>query len=296
MRILKLQKVIYKLEYFALIFIKLLINRLPQSFKKYLLNFLVFIFYFVIKKYKKIVKKNLEIVFGKNYADKNYKNITKLCLKNLLLNIFSVIENIDRTSDDIANIVKFENREIVDNLLKEKKSFIFSSGHFNNWELLVTAVASQISFGFGVAEELKNPFINKVLMNSREKFRIKVIPMKGALRQLIKAIKGNYPIFVIMDQAVNIGQGVEKDFFNFSAIHSDINRFLSEKYDLYIIPTYIHFEDNKYKIKFEEPFKSSEVEDSLGRELEILENKIKSSPENWLWCHRRWKNHKDIYN
>jgi len=203
-----LQKIIYKVEYGFFLIMKSLITKSPKWFRKPVLKFLTLLFYIIIGRYKKVVRKNLEIVFAKEYSDKNYKKITKQCIKNLLENIISVVENINSSSEDIEKIVKFDNREVVDKLLQEGKSVIFSSGHFNNWEILVTAVASQISAGFGVAETLKNPYINRVLTGSRERFRIKVIPLKGALRQLIKAIKGNYPIFVIMDQAVNIGQGV----------------------------------------------------------------------------------------
>jgi len=290
-----LQTVIYRFQYFGFLILKSLFRISSKKFQNIFLNILTTIFYIVIRKYRKIVKKNLEIVFGKDYSEKNYQTISKKCIRNLLINIISVVENIDRTSEDIKKIVEFENREVIENILNEGKSFIFSSGHFNNWELLVTAVASQISGGFGVAEKLKNPYMDHVLKNSRERFRITTVPLKGALRKLIKAIKMNQPIFIIMDQSVNIGQGVEKDFFNFSAIHSDINRFLSEKYDLYIIPTYIRLEDGIYKVKFEEPFKSVDVGDSLERELGILEDMVRNSPDEWLWCHRRWKNHKGIY-
>jgi len=291
-----LQNLIYKFQFYIFIFLKFILKILPKSFKNGFLNFLTNIFYLIIKKYKRIVKKNLEIVFGLEFAEKEYKNIAKKCIRNLLENAVSVIENIDRTSEDIAKLVEFDNREIVDEILKTDKKVIFSSGHLSNWELLVTAVASQISFGYGVAEKLKNPYLDEVLVKSREKFRIQVIPMKGALRNLIKAIKNDFPIFVIMDQAVNVGQGIEKEFFGFPAIHTNINHFLSAKYDLYIIPTYIRFENGKYRVKFEDPFKANNVEDSLHREILILENQIKDKPENWLWCHRRWKNHKNIYN
>jgi len=290
-----LQNIIYKIEYWIFLVFKYILTRSPKFLKRIILNLLTYIFYLIIRKYKRIVRKNLEIAFGKEFSDRNYKIFTKKCIRNLLENIISVIENIDRTAEDIAKIVQFENREIVDQILQEGKSVIFSSGHLNNWEILVTAVASQISTGFGVAEKLKNSYLDKILTKSREKFRITVIPMKGALRGLIKAIKKDFPIFVIMDQAVNIGQGVEHNFFNFPAIHSDINRFLSEKYDLYIIPTYIRFENGVYKISFETPFKSKDVENSLSKEIKILENRIYKSPESWLWCHRRWKNHKGIY-
>ena len=185
---------------------------------------------------------------------------------------------------------------LVDKILKNGKSVIFTSGHIGNWEMLVVGVASQIVPGVGVAEKLKNPYLNKILFESRERFRIGVIPMKGALRKLVYSIRKGVPVFIIMDQAVNPGRGTEKDFFGFPAIHTETPQYLSKKYDLFIVPTFIKQQDNgKYLIEFEKPFKADEVQDCLHYEIDILEKRIIENTEQWLWCHKRWKNHKDFY-
>jgi KDO2-lipid IV(A) lauroyltransferase len=245
--------------------------------------------------YRRVVKKNLEIAFGREYSEENWRRVTKSCIRNLLSNMATIVDNLSRTPEETSKIVKFENREVIDKILGEGKSIIFSSGHLSNWELLATSITTQIANGNGVVEKLRNPRMDRILSASRNRMGVTTIPMGGALRQLIKAIKRGENIMMLIDQSVNRGQGVEYPLFGFEAIHSDTNRFLSEKYDIYIAPVYIRFENGEYFAKFEEPFKASEVENSLATELSLLENSISNNRENWLWCHRRWKNHKGIY-
>jgi KDO2-lipid IV(A) lauroyltransferase len=289
-----LQRVIYRVEYILFLFFKFFTTKTPRWFRDSILTGFTNLLYLVIKKYRKIVKKNLEIAFGLEYAEANFQRITKSCIRNLLVNMVIVVENLHRTPQDIEKMVLFENREIIDELLKEGKGLILSSGHFWHWEMLGAIISSQVVNGYGVVEKLKNPLMDSILTSSRERFGITVIPMKGALRKMVKVLKNGKTIFILTDQAVNRGQGIELPFFGKEAIHSEANSFLSKKYDIPILPVFMSEKDGKYSVRFEEPIWANRVENSTAIELKLLEKEIRKRPENWLWCHRRWKN-LDIY-
>jgi KDO2-lipid IV(A) lauroyltransferase len=254
------------------------------------LSSLTNILYLAIRKYRKIVKKNLEIAFGKEFAEDNFQRITKGCIKNLLDNMVIILENLNRTPEDIAKLTIFENREVIDKLLKSDRGVILTSGHFGHWEMLGAIISSQIVHGNGVVEKLKNPFMDRILREGRERFGIKIIPMKGALRELVKVLKRRETIFILTDQAVNRGQGVEIPLFGVEAIHSEANSFLSQKYGVPILPVFMERREDKYIVKFYEPIYSTLEEPSSQKEVKILEDEIRKRPEEWLWCHRRWKN------
>ncbi len=289
-----MQRVIYRVEYILFLFFKFFTTKTPRWFRDSILTGFTNLLYLVIKKYRKIVKKNLEIAFGLEYAEANFQRITKSCIRNLLVNMVIVVENLHRTPQDIEKMVLFENREIIDELLKEGKGLILSSGHFWHWEMLGAIISSQVVNGYGVVEKLKNPLMDSILTSSRERFGITVIPMKGALRKMVKVLKNGKTIFILTDQAVNRGQGIELPFFGKEAIHSEANSFLSKKYDIPILPVFMSEKDGKYSVRFEEPIWANRVENSTAIELKLLEKEIRKRPENWLWCHRRWKN-LDIY-
>lgn len=290
-----MKRFIYIVEYILFLLLKLIVKKLPNSLKKRVLNLISKSIYISIKKYRVIVKKNLQIVFGEDFAKENYKEFTLSCIQNLLYNIIIIIENLDRTPEDIKRISTFQNREVVDELLKDGKSIIFSSAHFWHWEMLGAIMGAHIGKANGVVERLKNGYLDRVLTESREKFGINTISMRGALRGLIKAIKRNENIFILMDQSVNRGQGVELPFFGTEAIHSETNSYLSKKYNLPIVHTYIKVENGNYIVEFEKPIWANQRDNSTLDELKIVERKVKENPKKWLWCHRRWKNLGDIY-
>jgi len=290
-----IKSVIYRIEYILFLFFKFIIIKSPNSLKTKFINFISKLLYIVLKKYRVIVKKNLQIAFGDEFAQDNYKKFTISCIKNLLENMVIIIENIDRTPEDIEKIATFKNREVVDNLLKEGKSIIFSSAHFWHWEMLGAIMGSYTKKANGVVEELKNGYLDKILKESRKKFGINSIPMRGALRELIRVIRRNEHIFILMDQAVNRGYGVELPFFGTTAIHSETNSYLSKKYNIPIVQTYLKIDNEKYVVEFEEPIWADEVENATLEELKIVEKRVRENPQKWLWCHRRWKNLGDIY-
>ena len=115
-------------------------------------------------------------------------------------------------------------------------------------------------------------------------------------RNLIRAIRRNENIFILIDQAVNRGQGIEFPFFGTTSIHSETTNFLSKKFGIPIVHVYISdIQQGKYVVEFEEPIWGDEVEHTIPKELEIIEKRIRNNPTKWLWCHRRWKNLGDIY-
>ena len=283
-------------QYWLFLFFKFLLEHLPKSGREGFLNLIVQLLYLILKRYRIVVRKNLEIAFGSNFAEQHYKDWAKRCIRNLLDNFLIVIENLNRTPEEVRNLAILKNREKIEPILKEGKSILFVSAHFWHWEMLGAIMASHFGKANGVAEKLKNRYFNDILYRSRAKFGIQPIPMKGAIRNLIRAIRRNENIFILIDQAVNRGQGIEFPFFGTTSIHAETTNYLSKKFGIPIVHVYISdIQRGKYVIEFEEPIWGDEVEHTIPKELAIIENRIRSNPTKWLWCHRRWKNLGDIY-
>jgi KDO2-lipid IV(A) lauroyltransferase len=54
----------------------------------------------------------------------------------------------------------------------------------------------------GVARPQNNPYLNRVIERTREKYGNKVIYKKGALRNILLALKRNEAVGIVMDQSV----------------------------------------------------------------------------------------------
>lgn len=261
------------------------IKRLPNKVQNIFINTVSKTIYFAVPKFRKRVYKNLNIVFDRDFANKNIRKFTTSCIKNILQNGVTVIKNL--SCDEVTEKVIFENREIVDRLLKDKQAIIFSSAHYGNWELLASIIGSKITPVVAVAKKIRNREINRAVTESRERFGIEIVRSKGAVLQLAKAVKSGKSIYIMADQSVRGGKIYP--VFGSDAKQSTTNSFLVEKFNAVIIPTFIYYIDDSYIIKFLEPIDSSFKGDKTAKEIEILENQIREKPENWLWCHNRWK-------
>ena len=63
------------------------------------------------------------------------------------------------------------------------------TAHYGNWELLALAIAAKFGSLSIVGRPLDSKVMNKILERNREQFDIELIPRKGAMRPLIKALK-----------------------------------------------------------------------------------------------------------
>ena len=69
-----------------------------------------------------------------------------------------------------------QNPEIMKDLFDRKKNVILVSGHFNNWEWLITAQSFLIEHqAFVIGMPLTSQFLDKKLMERRSRFGMKVI-------------------------------------------------------------------------------------------------------------------------
>ena len=90
--------------YFFLVFEKFLML-LPKKVRRAFFISLANIAYLLSKRYTKVVKQNLEFVYGKELDDKFVEEITRYSYKSLLLNFLYTLEGHYYTVEDIAKKV-----------------------------------------------------------------------------------------------------------------------------------------------------------------------------------------------
>ncbi len=277
---------------------------LPYSLRKGFFVGLSNIAYRLDKKHRRVVRQNLLFAYDGNIEEAQIEEITRYCYRNLMLNFLQVIENRRMTEKRQQKIVSFENREAVDAAVAQKRPIIFVSGHFGNWELGASAVASLITPTVSIHKKLNNPRFDRYLLQSRSRLGMTMAEKTGAVRHLTKALKQGKAISLMIDQNINPRESILVDFFGKTVTQTSAPAFLARKYNALIIPAFIHTRDERrYTVRFEEPI---EVEKSDNAEADIfkatqaqsdmVEKIVRAEPKFWFWCHRRWKTeHAEIY-
>lgn len=277
---------------------------LPLSFQKAIVMTIAKLAFLIDAKHKKIIKANLDLTIKDEISAETYDSILKYCHKNLALVLLQVLRSSSLSIQDLDEAVTFENRHYIDDAIKEGKKIIIISAHYGNWELGATAVGALIHPITSIHKKMNNRYFDDYLMKSRTKFNMTMVEKRGAIKHLVKALKNNQIITMMIDQNVNPKDGIYVDFLGAKATQTAAPAFLARKFDALIIPILIHTSPEKENvISFLEPIITAKTDDeekdileSTQAQADMLARVIKEHPEPWFWCHKRWKSaYEDIY-
>ena len=196
-------------------------------------------------------------------------------------------------NSNLSKYITLEGKDILDEIIREKKSVVFISAHFNNFELMALCLEKAGIDLAAIYRPLNNFFLNNTMENIRKKYicRNQIKKGKSGSREILKFIKQNFSIALMIDQRVS--EGVKSNFFNRLALTTSIPAQIIKKYELEIVPVYIERKNKIYfNMSIDKPIKfnnKSEIIDITNRLNNVIEKRILSNPSQWIWTHNRWK-------
>ncbi|MCV6608917.1 MAG: hypothetical protein OIF32_11960, partial [Campylobacterales bacterium] len=134
--------IVDRLLYSLVITIKFFLKITPWIVNKYFLIGLSKFFYYVDKKHRDIVYANLEFAFGDEYSHEQRVEISKKCFQKFTFYMFDFIVSIDRSEEELRDMIEFEDEHILENAIKEGKKVIAVSAHFSNFELILKSMGA----------------------------------------------------------------------------------------------------------------------------------------------------------
>jgi len=270
----------------------------PDFIKFPIIKGLARLAYFLDTKHRHIAKVNLDLAFEDSLNEKEKREIIKKVYENLLFNLADFVKNQGISKEELLSKVKFENVEIIENAKKSGKPIIFMTAHYGNWELLALAIAAKFGPLSVVGRPLDSKVMDEILKRNREQFNIELIPKKGAMRPLIKALKDRRSVGLLVDQNTTDNEGMLIDFFGKKARHTPAVAILAKRMNAVIIPAFIKTDDHTvYTINFYTPLnmrdsgnKDQDILENIQAQANITEQVIRQKPDEWFWLHKRWKN------
>ena len=216
--------------------------------------------------------------------------------RNLGRSLIEIVKIYYGIGSGIIDSVEFEGAENVYKAKSEGRGILFITGHCGNWELMVVATSAKLLPSSGVARQINNPYINKLVERVRQRYGNSVIYKKGALKAVMKVLKNNESVGILMDQAVLSDEGYVIDFLGRGAWTTKMPALIARKTGAAVLPVFIHRTQKGHKIKIYPAVELANVEDKEAAVLEdtkkfsgFIEKYIKEHPSEWLWIHRRWK-------
>jgi len=197
--------------------------------------------------------------------------------------------------DNIRKIVKFENLEVVDKALEQKRGVIIVSAHLGNWELGGIALSILGYPCNAIVLPHKHEKVNRFFNRQREFSGEKIIPLGNAARGCIECLNNNELIALVGDRDFTPG-GIVEDFFGRKALIPKGPAGFSRKTGSPIIPGFVlRQKDDSFKFVFEEPIepvrtnnKEEDLHNLTKKFLRVIEDYIKRYPSQWSMFREFW--------
>jgi Kdo2-lipid IVA lauroyltransferase/acyltransferase len=139
---------------------------------------------------------------------------------------------------------------------------------------------------------LDNRLIDDFVERRRALSGNRVVTKKVAARTILRALEANQPVGILVDQNSLLNEGVFVDFFGVPACTNAAFVKLAAHSGATVIPGFALWsqEERKYVLRFYPPVEiSGDVVADTQRLHSVIEDVIRTYPDQWLWIHRRWK-------
>jgi len=277
---------------------------LPRSWRKSLFLGLAELAYILDKKHRRIVRQNLEFVYGKELEEGFVEEITKYGYKNLAINFLFIVEARHLSVAELEKMVTFEGLEHVKKVQQQSRPIVFVTAHFGVWEVGGSAISALVEPLMFIYKTMKNPYFQDYLLNSRTNFRMNYAERHGALKALIKQMRSKKSTGLLIDTNISRRDGIMVDFLGKPSRQITTPAYLARKMDAALIPVLIYTDDfDNYTVRFYPEVVVAKTEDEKADIQETtqaittwLSDRIYEDPKYWFWMHRRWKtDYPEIY-
>jgi Kdo2-lipid IVA lauroyltransferase/acyltransferase len=175
------------------------------------------------------------------------------------------------------------------------------SAHFGGWELGAIRAGLIGEPIAPVVRPLDNPLLEKELERRRTRFGNRLIAKSDAARDVLRTLRANGTVAILVDQNVLPGEGVFVPFFGRLAATTPALALFHLKTDAAVVPAFVRPEGGgRYRLELGAPILADEfrsgdadrneaVRRATARYMEVTETVVRSKPEAWLWMHDRWK-------
>lgn len=282
---------ISKLAYYLIV---IPLSYLPLQILYCFTDFFFLLLITVVPYRRKVVRGNL----SRSFPDKSLneiKQIERKFYKHFTDLLAEGIKNLTISKNELSKRLIIENHEIMNSLFDQGKSVLLVSGHYNNWEWLITSQNNLFKHqAMGIGMPLTSKFWDKKLNERRSRFGMKVVHAKNFKEKISEENENPIAILVLSDQspsdarksywmnflnqqtAVLFGAEQMAHEYNFSVVFFHMKKIKRGYYSMNLEL----ISDNPKSMKW------GEITESHAKKLEQV---ILQKPEFWIWSHKRWK-------
>jgi len=254
------------------------------------------LFFYADKKHRRLALSNLDRAFGPGLSRDLRRRIARDSFKRFGQVIADNLKWTHLGESRRGELLAVEGEENIRRALEQGKGVLLFSAHLGNWEI-ASSVISKIGPLSVVARPLDNRLLDKELVRFRNSLGARIISKFQAARPIIRSLRQNEIVAILIDQNVLRSQAVFVDFFGIPAATTPSLASLHLRAGSPILPVFSHLTSSlSYRVKIGEPLQFDLTGDSNQDVLKItqsstkmIEAEIRDHIGDWFWFHNRWK-------
>ncbi len=243
---------------------------------------------------KSVIEGNLRRSFPEK-SEKELKRIKRRFYRHFTDLLAEGIKNLSISERQIRRRMTVANPEIMDHLFEARRNVILVSGHYNNWEWLVSSQGLQFPHkAVGIGMPMTSSFWDDKINERRSRFGMTVVHAKNYREELERLKNETKAVLVLSDQSP--GNSLKSYWMEF--LHQPTAvlfgaELMAHELDYAVVYFTTHkVRRGHYQLKLQlitdEPRKMHWGEITEAH-THLLEAEIMKKPEYWLWSHKRWK-------
>jgi KDO2-lipid IV(A) lauroyltransferase len=242
----------------------------------------------------RVALSNLEAAFGDALSPARRVQLVRESYQQFARTVVDLFWSPSLTRQNYSRYIDVVNLEVVQEAMKTGKGIIFACFHYSNFEWV--AIAANF-FGVQsalVAQEFKNPLLDKIFVNLRESSGQRVIPRDGGVLRLFKTVQRGGHVAILTDLTIPAQlPTVVIDCFGLKTSVTFAHAWAHRRAGATIIN--VHAEPlpgGRYRIVFHPRIEFAP--DASFQEMaqacwDQFEPFVRVNPAPWLWMYKHWR-------
>lgn len=238
-----------------------------------------------------IVRRNVELCFP-DLTPAECETLTHDHFQALGMSI--VETGLGRWASDahLHSITEMVGVEHLQNAVEKGCGVILLSAHFTTMEISGRVLAHYCPPFDAVYRENSSDFTTELLRSGRERAAESTIE-KRDIKKMVRSLRNGRVVWYAPDQSYNRKGSIVVDFFGVPTMHTTATSSLARLGKAVTIPYFPRRKtDGSYVLTLLpalENFPSEDPLDDTRRYIKVLEDHIRSCPEQYFWIHRKFK-------
>jgi KDO2-lipid IV(A) lauroyltransferase len=268
-----------------------------EASDNWLVTGLAALWYRLDTRHRRITLRNLEFAYGRELTPEARERLAREVFRQFVRFGFETLELLLAPLSHIRRKVIIHGQEHLAAALAQGRGAIAIAAHAGNWEYTVLGYALKYGPQVVVGRELEHPLGQRLARYLRERGGNRMIAKQRGLKEILRHLKQNYIVGIVIDQNTATAEGLLVDFFGHPARTTPVASLLARR-GVPVLPTLSRrLPGGRHLMVIFPPLPMEKTADAqadiqrhLARQNRVIEAWVRAEPSQWLWLHRRWKN------